>query len=97
MTRQELRKKIAALRKAAKTLTEPAKTEKLVEANTLEMKIQGMGLDQVADIMSGIKKADLVALDAKIIAAQDATEAEQERIKMITETIGKIREFLGLE
>ena len=97
MTEQALRKRITALRKAAEGLAEPARTNKLAEANLLKMQLLGMGLDQAANIMSGIKKADLDDLDDKIAKAQDATEVEQKRIKLITDAVEKIKKLLGLE
>ena len=96
MTDKELRERIAALRTSANGLAEPEKTNKLDDADSLEMQIEGMGLDRAAAIMSGTKTADIADLDAKITAAQDATKAEQERIKIITGAIGKIKGFLGL-
>ena len=45
--------------------------------------------------MSGIATPDLEDLDAKIVAASDATKAEQERIQLVTGAIDAIKRFLG--
>ena len=96
MTEQALRNNIIALRSAAEDLSEPEKSNALTEADLLDMRLEGMGLDQIADIMSGIATPDLEVLDAKIVAASDATKSEQERIQLVTGAIGAIKGFLGL-
>lgn len=96
MTEQELRKQITALRRGAEALSEPEKGKKLTDAELLEMQLEGMGLDQAADIMSGIKTTDLKNLDAKITAAKDATKAERVRTQLITDAIKMMKRFLGL-
>ena len=95
MREQELKRRIAALRTAARALGEPRRTNRLDDADSLEMELEGMGLDRAAAIMSGINTPDLEDLDALIAAAEDATQAERKRNEMITGAIGKIRGFLG--
>lgn len=95
MTKADLLAQIASLTTAAESLTDDVdKTIALNDIDTLKNHVDGMALDDVANIMSAMTLPDIAAMKAKIAAANDALKGNGFRLNLITGVLGQLTSLL---
>lgn len=96
MTKEKLIEEIELLKQAAEGLEEPQRTFNLVDVNNLQIKLEGMALDDVAQKMSAISLPDIESMQTDIQAALDATQSNDSRVAMFNKAFTFVKTALGV-